>query len=65
MPAENPSNAQVYLIRTMLGRMIKQVSNEKRVLKFLFVAIIKMDWPELLEKAKRYLEKFSSDFKFI
>ena len=65
MPDENPSNAQVYLIRTMLGRMIKQVSNEKRVLKFLFVAIIKMDWPELLEKAKRYLEKFSSGLEFI
>ena len=57
---ENPSPTQVYLVKTLLGRMVKQMTPEKRVMRFLFVAIIKMDWPELVTKAKRY-----GDFRFL
>ena len=62
LPDENPSPEQEYVLRTCLGRMVKQITPEKRVLKFLFVSVNKMTWTELKVKAKRYDRLFWVSF---
>ena len=53
IPENDPLPEQEYVLRTCVGRMVKQISSEKRVLKFLFVSINKMTWSEFYSKAKR------------
>ena len=55
IPAENPTKEQQYVLRTCVGRMIKQITPEKRVLRFLYVSINKMTWSDFYSKSKRYI----------
>ena len=65
LPDDNPSPEQEYVLRTCLGRMVKQITPEKRVLKFLFFSINKMTWTELKVKAKRYDKLVGFHFRWL
>lgn len=44
---------QKFAVRSAMGRMVRQLSREQRVLKFLYVSISKLSWEEFYSAAKR------------